>query len=413
MFLDLIPARGPARRLVGLTVVQSAANGLFLTSSAVFFVKVVGLTAGEVGIGLSVAGLAGFLATVPAGRLADRYGAGRLLALGYAALALLFAGYPLVRGFAPFVVMASLISIGEITGSPLRAAVMHALLPPEETVRTRAQVRSAYNAGFLAGAAVAGLALGSTGYPAFWAVCGTTAVAQAVCVAVVLSLRVPVPPAGEARSRPPIGSALRDYRFVGLTVGNGLLELHLTVLTVGAPLWIVSHTDAPASLASALMITNAVVVLLLQVRASRGAETVPGSARLLRRAGLLLAAGCAVCATSRYAGPVVAAALLAAGVVLLALGEIAQAAGGWGLSFALAPPGRQGEYQGVFALGRGVQQFLGPGLVTALLVGVGAPGWLLLAALFGLTGLLCSRLAARAAPAVARPDLPAAEAAGH
>jgi hypothetical protein len=60
-----------------------------------------------------------------------------------------------------------------------------------------------------------------------------------------------------------------------------------------------------------------------------------------------------------------------------------------------------------------VQQFLGPGLVTALLVGVGAPGWLLLAALFGLTGLLCSRLAARTSPAVARPDLPAASAAGR
>lgn len=393
MWRELIPEPGPARRLVALTLVQSAGNGLFLTSSAVFLVRVVGLTPAEVGLGLSIAGLAGFVATVPVGRLADRYGAGRMLAGNYAALAVLFSLYPLVRGPVAFVLLASLISIGEITGSPLRAAVMHALFAPKEAVRARAQVRSAYNVGFMAGAAVAAVALAEHGYPAFWAVCGGTALAQGLCVFLVHSLPSAAAETRSASTRSGLGAALRDGPFLTIAIGNGLLELHTTLLTVGVPLWIVSQTSAPPSLASAVILTNTVIVLLLQVQASRGAETVHGSARLLRRSGWLLAAGCAVFAVSRGASPLVGVVIMLAGTAVLSLGEISQAAGGWGLAFELAQPGRQGEYQGVFALGRGVQQFLGPLIVTTLLVGVGAAGWLVMGTLFALTGLLVRKVA--------------------
>lgn len=433
--LDLIPGTGPARRLILLTLVQSAANGLFLTSSAVFFVRVVGLSPGKVGLGLSVAGLAGFLATVPVGRLADRYGARRLLGLDYAALAALFAMYPFVRGLAPFTVLASLISICEVAGSPLRAAVTHALFGSVDAVRVRAQARSAFNVGFLAGAAVAGLALSVAGYRAFVAVCLGTAAVQAVCVLIVRRLPVPppVPPpvpsgarvaAGSGRAAGPrralgpgraagalarwTGPALRDRRFVLVTVANGVLELHTTVLTIGIPLWIVSRTGAPSSLYPALIVTNTVLVLLLQVRLSRGADSPAGAARLLRRAGLVLAAGCVVCAASQGAGAVATALVVLAGTAILSFGEIAQAAGGWGLSFELPPPGRQGEYQAVFGLGRGIAQFVGPALITFLLIGVGAAGWLVLAVLFAGTGTAGCWLVIRAPrPPAGSPLVPA------
>lgn len=389
MLLDLVPQQGAARRLAVLTLIQSAANGLFLTSSVVFFVRVVGLRAGEVGLGLSLAGLAGFLATVPVGRLADRFGAQRLLAFDHAALTLLFALYPFVRGFTSFVLIASLISICEISGSPLRAALMHSVFAPEEAVRTRAQLRSAFNVGFMVGAGVAGLAVATASFTVFCAVSAGMVLAQALCVSIVLRLKVPDRDSREGPTPARARSALRDVRFLLVTFGNGLLELHTTVLIVGTPLWIVTHTAAPASLTSALVITNTVIVLLLQVRLSRGADTPAGAARLLRRAGLLLAAGCVICALSQGVGSVQGALALIAGTVILSVGEIIQSAGAWGLSFELPPPGRQAEYQGVFALGRGVQQFVGPALVTTLIVGVGGAGWLVLAALFAGVGLLC------------------------
>lgn len=385
MFRDLIPDRGPARRLAELTLIQSAGNGVFLTSSVVFFVRVVGLRPTEVGLGLSLAGLAGFVATVPISRLADKYSPRRLLALDHAALASLFLLYPLVRGLDAFVLIAGLITIGELSGSPLRSTLIHTLFGTEAALRTRAQLRGLFNVGFMAGAAAGGLALTRPNPLTFGIVCGITALGQAACVLSVARLKMPAP--APARTRAKTGSVLRDPRFLLLTLGNGLLELHLTVLTVGLPLWIISRTTSPASLASALIILNTVVVLTLQVRLSRGADTVAGATRLLRRAGLLLAAACTLYAASRNGDGMVSAAALLAGTAVLSLGEIMQAAGGWGLSFELPPPGRQGEYQGVFALGRAVPQFAGPVLVTSLLVGWGAAGWLVLATLFAALGI--------------------------
>ncbi|GAA3349400.1 MFS transporter [Amorphoplanes nipponensis] len=394
--LDLVPAAGPGRRMVLVTVVQSGGSGLFLTSSAVFFVRVVGLEPGQLGLGLSLAGLAGFLVTVPIGRLADRHGARRLLAVNHLVLALLFALYPLAGGFPSFVVLASLIAMAEISASPLRSATLHSLLPAAEAVRTRAQMRSGFNIGFLLGAGLAAVVLAAPSHATFWAVCLTNALAQAACGVAVWRLRpstVPQDHNGPRSGGAPLGHALRDTRFVLLTMANGVLELHSTVLTLGLPLWIISRHAAPASLVSLFIVVNTVIVVLLQVRLTRGAGSVAGAAALERRAGLVLAAGCVVCAISSGLGTAAGTTALVAGTVILSVGEIWQAGGGWGLAFELPPPGRQGEYQAVFGLGRGIAQFLGPALVTTLVVGAGAIGWLVLAGLFLLTGFACWWLA--------------------
>ena len=57
-------------------------EGTFITGSAVFFTQIVGLSAGQVGIGITVAGLAAFVCSVPLGKLADRIGPKRMWALG-------------------------------------------------------------------------------------------------------------------------------------------------------------------------------------------------------------------------------------------------------------------------------------------------------------------------------------------
>jgi MFS family permease len=410
--LNLVPKTGPGRRLVALTLVQSAGNGLFLTSSVVFFVRVVGLRPGQVGLGLSLAGLAGFLITVPIGRLADRHGARRFLTLDHAALAVLFTLYPLARSFTSFAIVASFISMAEVSSSPLRSAMLSTIFEPQSAVRTRAQMRSAFNVGFLLGGAAAGAILAAASYPTFWVVCLINAFAQGVCAIVVSRLKPldrrldesPEQNSGRKSGALSLGFALRDTHFVLLTLSNGLLELHATVLTIGAPLWIVSHTKAPASFNSVLIIINTLIVLLLQVRLSHGASDVPRAARLQRRAGVALALGCVVCASSSGSGAVASVLSLLAGIAILAVGEIWQAAGAWGLSFELPPAGRQGEYQAVFGLGRGIQQLAGPALVTALLVGVGALGWLVLAVLFLVMGFCCRQLAIAASQRCATPS---------
>jgi hypothetical protein len=50
------------------------------------------------------------------------------------------------------------------------------------------------------------------------------------------------------------------------------------------------------------------------------------------------------------------------------------------------PAGATGEYQGVFAAGEAAATTLGPALMTTLVAGLGQPGWLVLAALFAVSG---------------------------
>ncbi|MBT0772365.1 MFS transporter [Kineosporia sp. J2-2] len=413
-FGELVPARGPARRLAVLTIVQSTGYGLFLTSSAIFFRETIGLSTTQVGLGLSIAGLAGLLLTVPIGRLADRFGARRPLFALYAALIVLFTAYCGVTNFAGFVLVASLISICETSVTPLRATLTHELFPPEDRVRVSAQMRSLLNVGFMAGAAGAGAALAVGTRSAFIAVVLLSALGHAFCAVIVWRLepgpvREPVAPHPHQNR-----SGLRDLRFVGLALLAGVLEFYQPILTVALPLWIVTRTDAPNSVNAVILMLDTVLVILLQVAASRGAETVPGAARMLRRSGLVLALSCAVFATTQGASAAVAIPVLLIGTVVLVVGELSQAAGSWGLALHLPPPGKQGEYQGVFALGRGLQQTTGPAVVTFLAVSQGWWGWLVLGVLLAAAGLACPPLtrSAQAALAGAAPLPPTPSPAG-
>ena len=61
-----------------------------MTGSAVFFTQVVGLSAAQVGLGLTIAGVASFIAAYPMGKVVDRFGPKRCWAISAAGQASLF-----------------------------------------------------------------------------------------------------------------------------------------------------------------------------------------------------------------------------------------------------------------------------------------------------------------------------------
>ena len=63
------------------------------------------LSAAQVGIGLTVAGLVSFFFAVPAGKLADRVGTKRIWAISALGTSGLYFVWPLLHGFAAFLVM--------------------------------------------------------------------------------------------------------------------------------------------------------------------------------------------------------------------------------------------------------------------------------------------------------------------
>ncbi|MFI2411284.1 hypothetical protein [Streptomyces sp. NPDC018947] len=119
-FRETLPAAGNARRLGVLTLIQSLGLGVFLTSSAVFFTRTLGIPAQRMGLALSVAGLCGLVCTVPIGRLADRLGAGRVLTVNFLLAAADFTAYCLVDGFAAILAVACAIAVLETSADQAR-----------------------------------------------------------------------------------------------------------------------------------------------------------------------------------------------------------------------------------------------------------------------------------------------------
>ncbi|MFL6055338.1 MAG: hypothetical protein ACJ72W_20905 [Actinoallomurus sp.] len=111
------------------------------------------------------------------------------------------------------------------------------------------------------------------------------------------------------------------------------------------------------------------------------------AARAIRRTGALMAAACAVYALSGAGlGVVATVAVLVVAALLQVFGEMMQGAGGWELSFALAPEGRHGQYQGFYGMAPQCARMAGPLVLTTLLLGWGGPGWLVLGGAFLLAG---------------------------
>ncbi|MFF7989277.1 MFS transporter [Kitasatospora xanthocidica] len=409
---------GVRRRLAFGAAVDSFGTGLLLSTSAVYFVAVIGFGVREVGLVMSVAGVAGLLGPVPVGRLADRLGLRRVYCGALLLRGAGYLGYAFVTDFRVFVVATCLLRMLDQSTPPLQQSLVGALAEGGERVRTMALVRSVRNTALSAGFLVAGLALAAHTRPAMMAMLIGNGLSFFVLAAVIASLPIPAPasiasaatapggsvpggsaPAGTAadgsdrsdagpaleRSGPP----LRHRRFVLLTVSNGLLLLHDSVLFVLLPVWIVTRTSLPAATVAGLLAVNTVLTVLLQLLFSRSERLThrPGAV-LLAAAGFLVAA-CAVFPAAAKLSGGWAVAGCAAAVALLTVGENLHAVAGWQLSFDLAPADRRTEYMAVFNLGLGLQNVVGPALMTSVVLGAGPGGWLLLATLFAGSALAC------------------------
>lgn len=165
------------------------------------------------------------------------------------------------------------------------------------------------------------------------------------------------------------------------------MAVQFKVLTVAIPLWLVTATTAPRWLISGTMLINTIIVIALQIRASRSIDSPAAGGTAYRRAGVAFLVSCSLISLSAGIPAWAAATLLLAAVVIHTIGELWHSAAGFEVSFALAPQHATGQYLGVFGLGAGVAEALGPTLLISLCITWGRPGWYVVGALFTLTGL--------------------------
>ncbi len=155
----LLPPTPLARKLSVQSVLFAVGEGTFLTGSAVFFTQIVGLSAAQVGLGLTVAGVVSFFFAVPLGRLADRVGPKRMWAIGSFCGAGLYACWPFIDGLASYIAMMIALELVGVAGWSGRGAYTIDVFPREERVQSQAFMRAALNIGFTLGALIGGLAL--------------------------------------------------------------------------------------------------------------------------------------------------------------------------------------------------------------------------------------------------------------
>ncbi|MFC4857626.1 MFS transporter [Actinophytocola glycyrrhizae] len=396
-----LPAPGPARPLAAAQLADSIGLGGYLVCSALFFTRIVGLSPTQVGFGLTAGWAVGFLAGVPLGHLADRRGprgVAMSLALCTAAALVLFL---FVRAFVPFVLVACLYSTALCGLGAARQALLAGLVPAGERTRVRAVLATAVNGGIAVGAGLGGLALQADTAMGYLAVFALDAVSLAVSALVLLRLPVVAPTPASAKGAPVL-EVLRDRPYAVVATLNMLLQLHIPLITLAIPLWVVERTDAPGWTVSLLLVLNTLSVVLFQVRVASRVTDLASAARFMRFAGVTLFGACAVFALSGFDMPAwFAVVVLVVAAVLQAAAEMMQASGSWEIGFGLAPEGRQGQYQGFFGSGFTVARMLGPLVVTTVVLGWGTAGWLLLGGVFVAAGAAMGpavRWARRSAP---------------
>lgn len=394
----LVPADPLRRRLTAIRFAGAIGKGVLISGSIVYFTLHVGLSAGQVGIGLSAAGFAGLVSSVMFGMIADRMRKRTLLCALFAATAVGFGLYSLVSSAAEFYVLVMLIAFLDYGIGPTENALVATLIPKGERVRLNAMMRSVFNTGFSVGIGLAGVAALSDRLLVLIPV-GS---AVLMGVAALLATRLPEGAPGADADRPRRFGALRDPRFLSVVGVSSVLASHITVLMVILPLWALNRTSVPHFVVPLLLAVNTAFVILFQVRASRGAETVAGAARTARRAGLWLAAGCVVVSATAFSDNVAFALVaIVATALVVSVAEVLQSASAWGLAFGLAPQNAQGEYLGAFDLHLTAQNIAGPVILSGLVIAQGFWGWIGIAVVVLAATCLIVPAARRSADAMA------------
>jgi MFS family permease len=387
-----------ARQLLPIALANAIGNGLFFSTSALYFTRIVGITTTQLGIGLTAGGICGALASVPAARAAEHWGPKRVIAAVWLLEAAGMVAYSQVRSFAAFIpLVCAVLMVDRASGAGYRVLLARALTA-ENRARARSQLRAAANVGMGTGAAVGAIALQADTRQAYTAALAVNALSF-VLAAAMLS-RLALPKGTSARIAPSTGPpsterggrarfhVLRDRPYLVITFLSMILTLQFGLLEVGLPLWIARHTSAPHATVAAALVVNTAMIALLQVRLSRGSDDLRRAARLCRRCGWLLAAACAVYALAAGLAPWLAVIVLLTAAVTQTFAEIYYSVGTMALSYDLAPATEGSAHHGVFQVGYIVAMLTAPVIITNTALRFGGGGWLLLAALFAVSGAL-------------------------
>jgi MFS family permease len=371
-----------AGRLAGQSLLFALGEGTFMTGSAVFFTQIVGLSAAQVGLGLTIAGAASFLAAWPMGKLVDRFGPKRMWALSATGQAAMFAVWPFITDFQGYVLMAVGMEVIGALGGAAHGAYTIDVLPPGERVKSRAYMYSALNVGFTLGSLIGGVALAFHSNTVLHALPWFTAAAFLVNAAAITRLpRAPhdLRTAEDRKIKIPGPGPLRNLGWLLTTFFTGVFWTNQVLLNIVIPLWLIEETDAPRVLLAFLFGTNTVMCIFLPMAASRGVGDVPTALKAVRLSSTFFVVSCLITLATHDTVGWVTIALVWLGHVTVTGAELYLSAASWAFEADLMDPRQRGAYQGAAELSGTLGRVWAPALYTFLAMNWGASGWLVIA----------------------------------
>jgi hypothetical protein len=383
----LVPA------FVAAATVDALGTGLYLTIYATFAVQVIGLSAGQAGAVLSVAGLVGLVGALPVVALLDRIRPYRLLICIYIVRAAGYAVIALGRSELVFVVATPLVGIFDRASGPAMQAVIAEGFTQESRTAALVRLRSWRNAGFVCGALAGTVVFAVPDQVAYSLAILFNSLSFVAAAAGFASVAkgASSTPRGARQQRQGMRDAIRNRRYVALAGLHGMLAVHGTLLTFALPLWITERTRAPHWVIPALIACNCCLAIAFQRQASRGSEKLGVALAISVRAGLALVLCVATLVLAHWLTAWAAVVSLVAAVALITLAEIWQAASAATLSLDLAPQATRGSHLSVFGFFGNLQSVVMP-FILAICIASGGIGMILfgvaMAATAGLVALV-------------------------
>ena len=384
----ILPDDPAQRALIPATFVNFLGNGLFNSAAVLYFTLVVHLSATQVGLGLTTAGIVGLTGGIPVGTLADRRGPRAITAATFAVQAASMTAFLAIHSVLAFTLVACVDRLAASANNAARGGLI-ARVGGADPATFRFKLRSFSNAGVVFGTLGSGIAVEVGTHTAYFALITANALSDLVAALCVLWIpSYPPVPRPKQHEEHKERSVLADRPFVTFAAVDGAMGLQYGVISLLLPLWIAFHTRAAHWTVAAAFAMNALVAVFLQARIGTNVNSIHEGGRAFRRAGLFFLVSCPALALAADLPGNLAPLLVLGAICVHSLGEIWQSCASIALGFGLAPEHAQGQYQGALGLGFDAGQALAPALLSTAVLGLGQAGWVVLGVFFGALGSL-------------------------
>lgn len=360
---------------------------MFLPFLVLYLTRHLGLATGLAASMLALYGLVGIAVAPFAGRLADRWGAERVMRLSLFSSGTLLVLFPFVRSLAGVAALTAAIAATAESFRPANMSLATHVVSPADRKAAFSLLRLAINLGMSVGPAAGGF-LAAVSFPAlFWVDGATSILAGMVLVAWPVgdgASPAPSEPSEPAGTRP-LSAALADRNFVFFLVALLPVVFVFFQHIAALPLFLVRDLGRSESTFGLLFSLNTLLIVFLEVPINLRMAGV-SHARALFAGSLLVAAGFGLYAIPGGLPVVVL------GTVVWSFGEMVLLPGLSSYVADVAPSALRGTYMGLYSMTFSVGFALAPWLGATLLERAGAaPLWISMFFLGSLSAVLLAR----------------------